>query len=271
MFIFTVIIFIGSLGWVYFEPGWEPSLFSIASFAAVVSSENHVKRWIKNKINDFRAKKITIENGLISDSDEDILKIIRPLCLGENVLFTCTNVDAFKFKKDSMTQFDSDEIRFYKKSKSDSLLAKSKLVESAVVIISELYKSHLINMEISDLPKVIRNFVKITYPNSNGKPSFFINGKTTSFDIYSNSIDGKTFSFIADFPDNIVEKILTKLNLKNTSELAIPYHYSALELPEDAFNEYVLPAQIHSALKVYKEYKDNDSFWVAYNWAFGPH
>ncbi|MDC9515411.1 hypothetical protein PSH47_19905 [Pseudoalteromonas sp. CST5] len=272
MFIFTVIIFIGSLGWVFFEPGWEPSLFSIASFSAMISFKNHVRKCIKNKINAFRSKKIFIENGLISDTDEKILEIIRPLCLGENVLFKCTNLDALRFKKDSMNQSDNDDVRFYKKSKSDNLIAKSKLVESAIVIISDLYKSHLICIEMSDIPQVIRNFVKITYPNSNGKPSFSIDGETTSFDIYSNSIsDGKIFSFVADFPDDIIKKTLAKLSLKNINELAIPYNYSVLQLPEEAFNKYVLPAQVYSVLSVYKEYKEDYSFWVSCNWAFGPH
>ena len=271
MFIFTIIIFIGSLGWAYFEPGWEPILFSIASLATMLSSNSSVIGYIKNKLEHFRAKKITIESGLISDSDEHILKIIKALCLGEDCLIKCIDVDALKLKKDSMKHTISDEERFYKKSKSDNFLVKSKLVESAFFILSELQKSHLVNVEISNLPKVLRNIVKITYPKTNGRPSYFIEGKTALFDIYSEQIEGQILSFVADFPPEVVEKILTKLNIESTNELAIPYDYSVLQLPEEAFNEYVLPAQIHAVLKKYPKYRDNENFWIPSNWAFGLH
>ena len=93
MFIFSILLFIGSIGWILFEPGWEPSLFALSSLSAVVFSESHVKNYIKEKYQSYKAKKIVISEGSIIASDEELLKILRPLCLGDSMDIEVRNLE----------------------------------------------------------------------------------------------------------------------------------------------------------------------------------
>ncbi|MDA1379588.1 hypothetical protein PCI56_06535 [Plesiomonas shigelloides subsp. oncorhynchi] len=113
MFIFSLLIFFGSLGWLIFEPGWEPSLFALSSLSAVVVSDNHVKSYIKKKYQDYAAKKIVISEGKVVTEDNELMKIIRPLCLGNDIDITVINMQDDVLEKHARKKVDDENQKYY--------------------------------------------------------------------------------------------------------------------------------------------------------------
>ncbi|KIN14477.1 hypothetical protein [Halomonas sp. KHS3] len=159
--------------------------------------------------------------------------------------------------------------KFYALSQVKRSNSKLELVGSGVEKIIYLYNKRLLNVAIDCVPKIIKNFVKVVYSSSTGYPSF--SEKTKPFDVYSNNVTDGQIHFVADIPETIVKQILEKLNLSSTQQLAIPYQYSLLDLPDKAVYEYVVPAQLFAALTRFEGLNSEDQFWAIHNWAFGPH
>lgn len=269
MFVFYVIIFLGSLGWLYSDPDWEPAIASISSLAAVVFSESHVKLYLSEKIKSLRAKTIPIENGAVVISDSELLDIVRPLCLGEDKSYKFEDRDAESLEKHARKNVNDKNQKFYVLSQVNRSKAKLELVNYGLEKIVYLYNKRLLNVAIDCVPAIIRNFVSIVYSSSTGHPNF--PEKTKPFDVYSNNVTDGQIHFVADIPEAIVEKILEKLNLSSTQQLAIPYQYSLLDLPDRAVHEYIVPAQVYAALTRFEGLESDDQFWAIHNWAIGPH
>ena len=269
MFAFSLIIFLGSLGWIYFEPGWEPTLFSISTLAALVLNESHVKRYFSEKVRGWKTKKIPIENGSIVVSDEDILDIVRPLCLGKDLLYVFEDKGAKELAEHARKYLSDKNEKFYAFAQVHRSSSEIDLVNSGFKIIVYLYKKGIINVAIDRIPEIFKNYVKLVYSSSTGHPNY--SERSKPFDIYSNNVTDGQIHFVADIPEAIVEKILIKLNISSTQQLAIPYQYSLLDLPDNAVYEYVVPAQILAALTRFTSLKSEDNFWAIHNWAFGPH
>lgn len=269
MFVFSIIIFLGSLGWLYSDPDWEPAIVAISSLAAVIFNESHVKVYFSEKIRTLRAKKIPIENGAIAISDAELLDIVRPLCLGENKSYKFEDRDAERLEKHARKNVKDKNQIFYVLSQVKRSNSKLELIESGLEKIVYLYDNRFLNVAIDYVPKIIKNFVNIVYSSSTGKPNF--SQKTKPFDIYSNNVTDGQIHFVADIPETIVKQILEKLNLSSTQQLAVPYQYSLLDLPDMAVYEYVVPAQVFAALTRFEGLQSNDQFWAIQNWAFGPH
>jgi len=269
LFVFSIIIFLGSLGWLYSDPDWEPAIVAISSLASVIFNESHVKLYFSEKIRTLRAKKIPIENGTITISDAELLDIVRPLCLGENKSYKFEDRDYKRLEKYARKSIKDKNQKFYVLSQVNSSNSKLGLIDSGLEKIVYLYNKRFLNVTIDCVPKIIKNFVNIVYSSPTGHPSF--SQKTKPFDVYSNNVTDGQIHFVADIPETIVKQILEKLNISSTQQLALPYHYSLLDLPDIAVYEYVVPAQVFAALTRFKGLGSDDQFWAIQNWAFGPH
>lgn len=271
MFVFTILIFIGSLFWVYFEPGWEPGLFALSSFSGVVLTESHVNQFIKEKYRSFRACKLKISNSEIVSDDEALMKIIRPLCLGENLELVFRNVQDDALEKHAKKKIADENQRFYLLSQVEKRKKKLKLARVGVEKIAALYRKGFLRCEIQHLPAVIRRYISIVDPPMPNTPLSLQQQREKVFDIYSNNIVSGEISFLASIPEDAVDEIIKKIELRSTQDLCIPYMYSVLQIPTNILCEYVVPAQVLYGLTTYKDLAENDNFWGLQNWAFGPH
>ncbi|MBE4368002.1 hypothetical protein HJ032_22680 [Vibrio parahaemolyticus] len=271
MFILSLVVLILSFGWLCFQPDWEPAIVFLGSLGAVVKVDSPIKLKVKAKYLDSRSKKLRIESGKIIDSDIVILDILKKLCAGEELLFKCISLDAKGYYKKYGNGAESEDVKLYNKAKSDALEAKARQLEEATKILAYLYKERYLTVEISKLPEMLRNYVLISHPTQNGKPSYCEGIDSKAFDIYSDNISGKSMTFIADLPSVAVSELLDKYNAEDIQTFAVPYQYSLLELPKSTYYNYVVPAQLHASLTKYSAFNKNGEFWAAHNWAFGPH
>lgn len=271
MFILSLVVFILSFGWLCFQPDWAPAIVFFGSLGAVINFDSPIKVKVKEKYLDSRSKKLRIESGKIIDSDIVILDILKKLCAGEEVLFKCINLDAKEYYKKYKNNTEPEDITLYNKLKSDALKAKACQLEDATKTLAYLYKEGYLTIELSKLPEILRNYVLISHPTQSGKPSYCEGVDSKAFDIYSNNISGKSMTFIADLPSVAVSELLDKYNAVSIQTFAVPFQYSLLELPENTYYNYVVPAQLHASLTKYSAFSKNGEFWAAHNWAFGPH
>jgi hypothetical protein len=268
LFIFTLLIFIGSIGWLVFEPGWEPALFALSSFSAVILTG---KSFIKEQYKKFTAYKIPVSDGAIALDDDALLKILRPLCLGEKVGVEVINLQVNALEKHARKKVKDENKQYYLLSQVDRSKKKLELADAGIKQITTLYRKGFINCAIEKLPLIVRRYVSVIYPPIPGSPLFLEKQGEKAFDIYSNCVVKHEISFIADLPEKAVHAIIEKLELKSTQEMCLPYMYSALQLPEDILYEYVVTAQVFAGLTRYKNEIENNNFWALHNWAVGPH
>lgn len=254
----------------YFEPGWEPSLFALSSLSAVVVSESHVNSYIKRKYLSFKSKKIVVSDGNIIASDEELLKILRPLCLGDSMGVEVRNLEDDALENHARKKVKDENERYYLLAQVDRRKNKLILCREGIKKIADLYRHGLIRCSIEKLPNTVRRYVSVIYPPLPNSPRFLEKHKEKAFDIYSNSIIKGEISFIADIPDAEVDEIIKKLEINSTQDMCSPYAYSVLQVPERILNEYIIPAKVSCGLTRYKEIA-NDNFWAPQNWAIGPH
>jgi hypothetical protein len=269
LFIFSLLIFVGSLGWVYSEPNWEPILFAFSSFSVVVFSESHIKSFIASKYHSYKAYKIVISDGKILSSDQSLMEIIRPLCLGENLEIKFTNLDDDSLVQHAKKKVEDENQKYYLLAQVDRRRKKLALSSEGLKKITFLYRKGLIRCEVEKLPSIIRGYISFLYPPLTTSPD--VQYRKRPFDIYSSSVVKSEISFIADIPNIEVQELIEELEIKSTQEMCIPYVYSVLQIPRKTLYEYVVPAQIFYGLTRYKKEAENDKFWALHNWAIGPH
>ncbi len=270
MFIFSTLIFIGSLGWLFFEPGWEPGLFVLSSISGVIFSESHAKERIKNKYKTYKAKKISISEGIIITKDEELMKIFRPLCLGENFDIKFKNQEDDKLEAYAKNKVKDENQKYYLLAQVERRKKKLELCEEGFRKIAYLYRKGFIRCEIERLPKIARRYVSIVYPSAPNSKSHLERQKEIAFDVYSHFLAKREISFIADIPEKEVDEIIEKLEIKSTQDMCIPYKYSLLQIPDVIIYDYIFPAQILAGLTSHNEII-NEDFWAPQSWAIGPH
>lgn len=270
MFILSLLILIGSIGWLLFEPGWEPSLFALSSFSAVVYSEGHLREHLKRKIKSYKSKKILISEGNIIADDEELMKLMRPLCLGKKVSFEVINLEDDALEKNARKMVKDENEKYYKLAQINRHKKKLNLCSEGIKKIADLYRQGFINCDIGSLPNIVRRYVSIIYRPLSSSSLLLDKSKEVAFDIYSNSSVKGEISFIADIPSEEVDKMFRKLEINSAQDMRLRYFYSVLEVPERVLNEYIIPAQVSYGLTTFKEIA-NDSFWAHQNWAIGPH
>jgi hypothetical protein len=253
-----------------FEPGWEPSLFALSSASAVVFSESYVKNYIKEKYQSYKSNKIIISEGEIIADDEELMKFLRPLCLGEDVSIDVRNLEDDILENHARKKVKDENERYYLLAQVDRRKKKLDLCSEGIKKIAELYRQGFIRCRIDNLPNVVRRYVSVIYPPLPNSSGFLERHKETAFDVYSNSVIKGEISFIADIPSAEVDEIVTKLEIKSTQDMCAPYFYSVLQIPERILHEYIIPAQVSYGLTRYKEIAD-DNYWAPQNWAIGPH
>lgn len=271
MFIFSLFIFIGSLGWLYCEPGWEPGLFALSSFSVVIFSENHVRDFIKRKLRNFKSLNIPISNGEILVNDEKLMAVLRPLCLGVNLEINITNLEDDALEKHANKKVLDENEKYYLLAQIDRRKERIRLSSEGIMQITMLYRKGFIRCGIEMLPSIVRRYINIVYPPTPNSPSFIERHREQAFDLYSNSVTKGEISFIADIPHIETQEILKKLEVKSTQDMGIPYMYSALQVPEVILCKYIVPAQILYGLTTHISEIENDNFWALHNWAIGPH
>lgn len=245
-------------------------MFALSSLSAVVVSDNHVKSYIKKKYQDYAAKKIVISEGKVVTEDNELMKIIRPLCLGNDIDITVINMQDDVLEKHARKKVDDENQKYYLLAQVDRRKKKIALCHDGIRKISELYRKGFIRCEVDRLPIIVKRYVSIIYPTMPNESSFTDKQQEKAFDIYSNNVAKGEVSFIADIPEAEVDIILKKLEIKSTQEMCSPYMYSILDIPEQLLYEYVLPAQVFYGLTRHKEIA-SEAFWAPQNWAIGPH
>ncbi|WFS17198.1 hypothetical protein P9K38_17295 [Pseudomonas sp. 905_Psudmo1] len=272
MFWFTLIIFIGSLGWLFSSPDWEPALFSVSSLAALLAQEPHGKSLIKRLISKIKSKKITIKGrGNITNSDEELLDIIRRKSPGQVSEAIIIDMSANELKKYAERKAKDDNEKYYLLAQAKRMNEKLPLVAAGLDTLAEKYSKGFFRVGVDSLPGIFREYVNLIYPPLPIDNRFIPYNKSTNFDIYSNNINGKELSFIASFPEEVCRQLLDKFEAKSLQHFTIPYNHSAIELPETAIYKHVVPALILAGQTKYKELGRNDNFWALHNWAFGLH
>lgn len=267
---FTLIIFIGSLGWLISSPDWEPTLFAISSCAALLAQEPHGKSLIKILARKIKSKKITLKDrGDIITSDEDLLEIIKNKSLGKSTEITFIDASADALKKYANKKAKDESEKYYLLAQVKRMNEKLQLVESGLNVLTEKYSMGFFRTSINSLPEIFREYVRLLYPPLPDDERFMAYHSSTHFDIYSNSISGKVLSFVASFPEETCDKLLEKFGCKTIQEFTIPYNHSAIELPEPVINRHVVPALILAGQTRYKDISNNDNFWALHNWSFG--
>lgn len=269
MFIISLLIFLGGLCWFYFEPGWEPGLFILSSFSVVIFSESHVKKFIKEKYMRLKSHNIKISKGEVLLSDEQLMRIIRPLCLGEDVKFFISNLEGDSLEKYAKRKVKNEDEKYH-------LLAQVNRGKNTVILCMEgiklialLYKKELIRCNVGMLSSIARNYIFLVYSLSHS--GYRRDCMEYTFDVYSSSIiDGQIY-FSASIPDFEIKKILEKIGVTSTQEMCQPYMYCILELPEDILLKYIVPAHIFHGLIRFSDDIENDNFWAQHNWYIGPH
>lgn len=253
-----------------FEPGWEPSLFALSSFSAVVFSESHVKNYIKEKYQSYKSKKVVISEGDLTATDEELMSIIRPLCLGDDVVIEIKNLEDDALEHHAKKKVKNENERYYLLAQVDRRKKNIALCEEGIKKIADLYRRGFIRCGIESLPNIVRRYVSIIYPQLSDSPKFLKKHKEKAFDIYSNSVVKGEISFVADIPEAEVDEIIEKLEINSTQDMCLPYAYSVLQVPDRILYEYIVPAKVFYGLTRYKDIA-NDNFWASQNWAIGPH
>ena len=184
MFIFSLLLFIGSLGWLIFEPGWEPSLFVLSSLSAVIVSENHVKSYLKTKYQHYFVKKIVISEGNIIAENDELMKIIRPLCLGDDIDFTVINMEDDALEKHATKKVEDENQKYYLLAQVDRRKEKLSLCCDGIKKIADLYRKGFIRCEVDRLPIIVRRYVSVIYTPMPNNSSFSETQKEKAFDIY---------------------------------------------------------------------------------------
>ena len=268
LILISLIVFLGSLGWLYYEPGWEPSLFMLTSFSGLVFSESRIKSIVRGKFRDRLAKKISVSGGLVVTCDKELMKLIRPLCLGENLLFRFVNEDDIELERHAKKKVNDDNTKHHLLIRVQRRKVKLDLCEQGLRKIAELYREGHMQCGIDNLPSIVRKFVSIIY--SSAVKSSPEKRSERPFDVYSNSVVKGEISFIADIPDSEVGKIIEVLGIGSVQDMCLPYMYSVLQIPESILYDYIIPAQVFAGLTKFTSIKSNN-FWSLHNWAIGPH
>jgi hypothetical protein len=265
------LIFLGSIGLLFFEPGWEPSLFALSSFSATIFSENHIRDHIKQRLRHFKAQNIKVSEGFIKTSDKELMKIFRQLCLDQNLDIKVINLDDDALEKFAKKKVNDEDRKYHLLAQVKRFKKKIDLCEQGIRKIAELYEKRLIRCNIDLLPIIARRYVSIVYPPmfDIDNSSFIERQKEIGFDIYSRDVIKGEISFMASIPNSSIDLILKKLKIKSTQEMSLPYMYSVLDIPESILYEYIVPNQVLSGLTRYKEI-ENVKFWAPQNWAIGP-
>jgi len=209
------------------------------------------------------------EDNLITN-DEELMKILRPLCLGNEIGIEIRNIEDEALENHAKKKVKDENERYYLLAQVNRRKKKLDLCKKGIKKIVELYRKGFIRCRINDLPNIVRRYVSVVYPPLPNSPRFLEKHKEKAFDIYSNSVVKGEISFIADIPDTGVDEVLKKLGIESTQDMCFPYAYSVLQVPDRILNEYIIPAKIFYGLTSYKDIA-NDNFWAPQNWAVGPH
>ena len=271
MFVFSLVIFVASLVWLAYEPGFEPGITAISSFAAMLFTESHIRNFCSKKYLEFRAKKLIISNGEILLNDNELMNIMRQLSLGKEVDFRVSNQEDRELETHAKKKVNDKNEQYNLLSYIDRRKKKLALSKHGIEKIAALFRKGFIQCEINDLPAIVRRFVSIVYPPTIDSVKLNSQNKEKSFDIYSSSVSERQLSFIANIPETDVQELMKSLKIESLQEMCQPHKYSALEIPSRIFYQYVLPAQILYGLRTYKNESGSDDYWAVQLWSIGPH
>ncbi len=267
MFWIALIIFLGSIGWAYSEPGWEPFLFAISSMGVLLSHESHVKKFLLNLLPNNKKRTICIaEHGDVEYNNYSGLDIIKSLILNEDIELLITSKEAEHLRKHAHKEEKNTDTGFHLKERAKRLDDKLILVKEGLYRIAALHKKGLIQCQLRELPTIFEQLTRMIFPASISTPV-----NNSAFDIYVKTNDGNEISFIADFTQEETSELLEKLEVDSTQKLAIPYNFMVSDIPVHTINHRIISKQIFASLTRHKEFADDDSYWFIQNWYFGPH
>ncbi len=267
---FSWILFLGSLGWLYSQPDWEPALFSISMLGALIYSDKKAKAAPFSLLKTWflKGKQEVIVISAVNTIDLDNESLTK--LISNSILESRGSV---KFKHEGVS-----ELRNYANKKEKdintkhSILERAQTIEKRLSIVAEGYakliwliQKKYISCQANEYPKLLKKLVQLVYAGA------VVATGHRKFDIYHNELHYPIY-----LPDDKVNLIEEKLNSTfavgsedTLSLMTIPKNFVVMGMPEDIIFTEIVPAHIYYGLTRYVELKGDEEYWGIYSWHIG--